>query len=49
MSLTCDFETFHAVHIQARINHPALVTGFHGACPKLHHVHKQRPIQKKYN
>jgi hypothetical protein len=41
MSLTCNLEAFHAVYVQARIHHPALVTGFHGTRPELHqHVHQ---------
>ena len=36
MSLTGNLETFHAVYVQARIDHPALVTGFHGTRPELH-------------
>jgi hypothetical protein len=41
MSLTCSLEAFHAVYVQARIHHPALVTGFHGTRPELHqHVHQ---------
>ena len=42
MSLTCNLEASHAVYVQARIDHPTLVTGFHGTRPELHqHVHQR--------
>ena len=46
MSRTCNLEALHAVHIQARIDHPALITRFHGARPKLHQ-HVQQVTRSK--
>ena len=48
MSLTSNLGAFHAVYIQVRIDHPALVTGFHATRPELHtsFINDIRPKKK---
>lgn len=35
VSRTCDLQALYAIHVEARIHHPALLTGFHGTRTEL--------------
>ena len=48
---TCDLETLHAIHVEARIDHTAFLTKLHGTRTKLkvNHIMNGRFEEKEQN